>query len=345
MGKIDYKSAGVDIDAGNEAVNRIKDGVKSTFTSNVLTGIGSFGSLYDLKPILENYDNPVMVQSIDGVGTKTIIARKLGKFDTIGIDLLSAAANDILVMGARPLTFLDYIANDKLNPEIVEEIVSGMVKACKETNVSLVGGETAEMPDTYLPGEHDLVGIITGVVEKEKIITGKNIKPGDVLLGLPSNGLHTNGYSFARKLFFEIGGYDVSNTIPELEKSIGLTLLEPHINYTNHVFATLDAGIDVKGIAHITGGGLIENIPRILPDGCGVEIKKDSWPNIPVFDVMQSIGDVDEDEMYRAFNMGIGMTFVVSPDDIGAVTDALKNLTDVYEIGSVVNAKTKVLLK
>ena len=345
MGKIDYKSAGVNIDAGNEAVNRIKDGVKSTFTSNVLTGIGSFGSLYDLKPILENYDNPVMVQSIDGVGTKTIIARKLGKFDTIGIDLLSAAANDILVMGARPLTFLDYIANDKLNPEIVEEIVSGMVKACKETNVSLVGGETAEMPDTYLPGEHDLVGIITGVVEKEKIITGKNIKPGDVLLGLPSNGLHTNGYSFARKLFFEIGGYDVNNTIPELEKSIGLTLLEPHINYTNHVFATLDAGIDVKGIAHITGGGLIENIPRILPDGCGVEIKKDSWPNIPVFDVMQSIGDVDEDEMYRAFNMGIGMTFIVSPDDIGAVTDALKDLTDVYEIGSVVNAENKVILK
>ena len=345
MGKIDYKSAGVDIDAGNEAVNRIKDGVKSTFTSNVLTGIGSFGSLYDLKPILENYNNPVMVQSIDGVGTKTIIARKLGKFDTIGIDLLSSAANDILVMGARPLTFLDYIANDKLNPETIEEIVLGMVKACKSTGVSLVGGETAEMPDTYLPGEHDLVGIITGIVEKEKIITGKNIKPGDVLLGLPSNGLHTNGYSFARKLFFEIGGYDVNDTIPELEKSIGLTLLEPHINYTNHVLATLDAGIDVKGIAHITGGGLVENIPRILPDGCGVEIQKGSWPNIPVFDVMQSIGDVDENEMYRAFNMGIGMTFIVSLDDIGDVTDALKDLTDVYEIGSVVNAENKVLLK
>ena len=344
MGKVDYKSAGVNIDAGNEAVNRIKDGVKSTFTSNVLTGIGSFGSLYDLKPILDNYDNPVMVQSIDGVGTKTIIARKLGKFDTIGIDLLSAAANDILVMGARPLTFLDYIANDKLNPKTIEEIVSGMVKACKNTGVSLVGGETAEMPDTYLPGEHDLVGIITGVVEKEKIITGENIKPGDVLLGLPSNGLHTNGYSFARKLFFEIGGYCVNDTIPELEKSIGLTLLEPHINYTNHVFATLDAGIDVKGIAHITGGGLVENIPRILPDGCGVEIQKGSWPNIPVFNVMQSIGDVDEDEMCRAFNMGIGMTFIVSPDDIGAVTDALKDLTDVYEIGSVVNAENKVLL-
>ena len=344
MDKVDYKSAGVNIDAGNEAVNRIKDGVKSTFTSNVLTGLGSFGSLYDLKPILDNYENPVMVQSIDGVGTKTIIARKLGKFDTIGIDLLSAAANDILVMGARPLTFLDYIANDKLNPKTIEEIVSGMVKACKNTGVSLVGGETAEMPDTYLPGEHDLVGIITGVVEKEKIITGENIKPGDVLLGLPSNGLHTNGYSFARKLFFEIGGYCVNDTIPELEKSIGLTLLEPHINYTNHVFATLDAGIDVKGIAHITGGGLVENIPRILPNGCGVEIQKGSWPNIPVFNVMQSIGDVDEDEMYRAFNMGIGMTFIVSSDDIGAVSGALKDLTDVYEIGSVVNAENKVLL-
>ena len=342
MGKIDYKSAGVNIDAGNEAVNRIKDGVKSTFTFNVLTGIGSFGSLYDLKPILDNYDNPVMVQSIDGVGTKTIIARKLGKFDTIGIDLLSAAANDILVMGARPLTFLDYIANDKLNPEIIEEIVSGMVKACKSTGVSLVGGETAEMPDTYLPGEHDLVGIVTGVVEKEKIITGENIKPGDVVLGLPSNGLHTNGYSFARKLFFEIGEYDVNDTTPELEKSIGLTLLEPHINYTNHVFATLDAGIDVKGIAHITGGGLVENIPRILPDDCSVEIQKGSWPILPVFDVMQSLGDVDEDEMFRTFNMGIGMTFIVNPDDIGAVTDALKDLTDVYEVGFVVSGEKHV---
>ena len=201
MSKLDYKSAGVDIDAGNEAVDRIKNSVRSTFTTNVLTGLGSFGSLYDLKPILDAYQDPVMVQSIDGVGTKTIIARKLGKFDTIGIDLLSAAANDILVMGARPLTFLDYIANDKLNPAIIEEIVSGMVKACKDTGVSLVGGETAEMPDTYLPGEHDLVGVITGVVEKDKIITGENIQPGHVALGLPSNGLHTNGYSFARKLF------------------------------------------------------------------------------------------------------------------------------------------------
>ena len=345
MGKANYKSAGVDIDAGNEAVNRIKDSVRSTFTSSVLTGLGSFGSLYDLKSILENYDNPVMVQSIDGVGTKTIIARKLGKFDTIGVDLLSAAVNDILVLGARPLTFLDYIANDRLDPDIIEEIVSGMIKACKDIGVSLVGGETAEMPDTYLPGEHDLVGVITGVVEKEKIITGENIKPGDVVLGLPSNGLHTNGYSFARKLFFDIGGYDVNDTIPELEKSVGLTLLAPHINYTNHVFAVLDAGINVKGIAHITGGGLVENIPRILPDRCGVEIQKGSWPNIPVFDVMQSIGDIDEDEMCRTFNVGIGVVFIMNPDDVGSIKDVLKDLTEVYEIGSVVSGENKVVLK
>jgi len=336
MSSLNYKSAGVDIDAGNEAVNRIKDGVKSTFTTNVLTGLGSFGSLYDLKPILANYENPVMVQSIDGVGTKTIICRKLRKFDTIGIDLLSACANDILVMGARPLTFLDYIANDKLRPDIIEQIVSGMVKACQKTGVSLVGGETAEMPNTYLPGEHDLVGVITGVVEKDKIITGETILPGDVVLGLPSNGLHTNGYSFARKLFFDIGGYDVNDSIPELQKSVGLTLLEPHINYTKHVFSALDAGIDIKGIAHITGGGLVENIPRILPNSCGVKIQKEAWPSVPVFEVMQSIGNVNEDEMFRAFNMGIGMVFVLKPDDANSVKEALKDLTEVYAIGAVI---------
>lgn len=335
VSKINYKSAGVDIDAGNEAVDRIKDGVKSTFTSNVLTGLGSFGSLFELKPILEEYENPVLVQSVDGVGTKTIIARMMGKYDTIGIDLLSACANDIIVMGAQPLTFLDYIANDKLKPEIIEEIVSGMVEACREIDVSLVGGETAEMPDTYLPGEHDLVGVITGIVEKDKIITGETIQPGDVVLGLPSNGLHTNGYSFARKLFFKIGGYNVNDTIPELEKSVGLTLLEPHINYTNHVFTALEVGIDIKGIAHITGGGLVENLPRILTDGCGMEIKKGSWPVLPVFDVMQAIGDVDEDEMYRAFNMGIGMVFIVDSSKVERVKDALKELTEVYEIGVV----------
>lgn len=344
MKKTDYKSAGVNIDAGNETVNRIKDRVSSTFSSSVLTGIGSFSSLFDLKSIFQEYKNPVMVQSIDGVGTKTIIARKLNKFDTIGIDLLSAAANDILVMGAKPLTFLDYIANDKLNPDIVEEIISGMVKACRETNVSLVGGETAEMPDTYLPGEHDLVGVITGVVDKEKIITGEKIKPGDLIFGLPSNGLHTNGYSLARKIFFEIGGYGVLDKHPKLKKSIGLTLLEPHINYTNHVFSTLDAGINIKGIAHITGGGLIENIPRVLPPGCGAKIDKNSWPSLPVFQIMQSTGNVEEREMFRAFNMGIGMVFIIKPNDSNNLVDALRDFTEVYEIGQVTDSKNGVLL-
>ena len=345
MSKLDYKSAGVDIDAGNEAVDRIKDKVRSTFTNNVLTGLGSFGSLFDLKPILKEYNNPVMVQSIDGVGTKTIIARKLDKFDTIGIDLLSACANDILVMGAKPLTFLDYIANDKLKPAIVEEIVSGMVTACKDTGVSLVGGETAEMPDTYLPGEHDLVGIITGIVEKEKAITGEKISPGDIVLGLPSSGLHTNGYSLARKVFFDIGGYNINDRISGLEKSVGLTLLEPHINYTNHVFNVLDRGIDIKGIAHITGGGLLENIPRVLPAQCDVEIKKGSWPTIPVFNVMKAIGNIDEKEMLRAFNMGIGMVFIVRPGNVGKIKDVLKDLSPIYEIGRVKNGSKNIFIK
>ena len=335
---MDYKSAGVDINAGNKAVENIKKSVRSTFTTNVLTGLGGFGSLYDLKSIIDDYENPVLVQSIDGVGTKAIIARKLRKFNTIGVDLLSACANDILVMGARPLTFLDYIANDKLRPDIIEEMVNGMVDACLDTGVSLVGGETAEMPDTYLPGEHDLVGVITGVVEKNKIITGQAIHPSDVVLGLQSSGLHTNGYSLARKLFFEIGGYDVNDTIPELEKSIGLTLLEPHINYTNNIFSLLDKDIEVKGIAHITGGGLIENIPRILPDGCCVEIHKGSWPAVPIFNVMQSIGNVDENEMYHAFNMGIGMIIIAAPDQVNSI----KKIVDVHEIGFVSAGENQV---
>jgi len=343
--KTDYKSAGVDIDAGNEVVKRIKNGVKSTFSSDVLTSIGSFGSLYDLSTVLQNYNKPVMVQSIDGVGTKTIIARKLGKYNTIGIDLLSACANDILVMGARPLTFLDYIANDKLKPKIIEEIVSGMIKACKETGVSLVGGETAEMPDTYLSGEHDLVGIVTGIVEKDKIITGGSIKPGDIMLGLPSNGLHTNGYSLARKLFFEIGGYSVNDKHHKLKTSTGLALLQPHINYTNHIFSVLDKNINIKGIAHITGGGLVENIPRVLPNGCCAEIKKESWPILPIFEILQSIGDVDENEMFRTFNMGIGMVMIVDSSEISKINEVLQTQTPVYQIGSIISGVKKLILK
>ena len=345
MTKVDYKSAGVDIDAGNDAVDLIKNSVKSTFTKNVLTGLGSFASLYELKPILDEYKDPVMVQSIDGVGTKAIIARKLNKFDTIGVDLLSACANDILVMGAKPVTFLDYIANDKLKPAIVESIVSGMVNACIDTGVSLVGGETAEMPDTYLKGEHDLVGIITGFVEKEKIITGEKIKVGDRIIGLPSSGLHTNGYSLARKVFFDIGNYNIGDKISGLEKSIGVALLEPHINYTNHLSLLLEEEIDIHGIVHITGGGLIENIPRVLPEGCKALIQKDSWPILDIFVAMQSIGDIEENEMFRSFNMGIGMVFIVNKEEIDMVSSTLKNLSSVYEIGKIVSGNKQVTIK
>ena len=344
MKKINYKSAGVDIDAGNEAVDKITGKVKSTFSKNVLTGIGGFGSLYSLKDIVSKYKDPIMVQSIDGVGTKTIIARKMKKYDTIGIDLLSAAANDILVMGARPLTFLDYIANDKLDPNIIDQIVSGMVSACLDTGVSLVGGETAEMPDTYLPGEHDLVGVITGVVERDKIIDGHNINVGDTILGLPSNGLHTNGYSFARKLFFEIGKYDINDVIPDLETSVGLALLEPHINYTNHIFTLLDSNIEIKGVAHITGGGMVENIPRVLPDSCGAKIDLGTWPILPLFKTMQSIGSVDDDEMFRAFNMGIGMAIIIDPLKVNDVKTILAKLTPVFEIGKITSGNKDVVI-
>ena len=340
--KIDYKSAGVDIDAGNKAVELIKDKVKNTHSKDVLTGIGSFGSLFSLKNIISDYEDPVMVQSIDGVGTKTIIARKMKKYNTVGVDLVSACANDILVMGARPLTFLDYIANDKLNPEIVSELVEGMAKACKETGVSLVGGETAEMPDTYLPGEHDLVGIITGVVDKNKIITGAKISEGDILIGLPSNGLHTNGYSLARKVFFDSKKYDVKTHLETLGGTIGDALLKPHINYTNHVFKTLEMGVKIKGIAHITGGGLTENIPRILPKDCAVNINVGSWPILPIFETLKELGNIDNEEMYRAFNMGIGMVFIVDQKSLDSISKALNTVTPVYEIGKVIKGNNIV---
>lgn len=341
MKKIDYKSAGVNIDAGNQAVELIKKSVKSTFNKNVLTGIGSFGSLYNLKDIITDYDHPVLVQSIDGVGTKTIIARKMKKYDTIGIDLVSACCNDITVMGAQPLTFLDYIANDKLNPTIIKEIVGGMASACRENNIALVGGETAEMPDTYLSGEHDLVGIITGIVDKKSIIDGSKIRTGDVVLGLPSTGLQTNGYSLARKLFFEVGRYRVSDRISEFSKSIGETLLEPAYVYNNYIQLLLQNKIQINGMAHISGGGLVENIPRILPSDCAVEIKKDSWPVLPVFKVMQDIGNINANEMYRTFNMGIGLVLIVPYTVKQKVFSILKGKIAVYEIGKVVSVATE----
>lgn len=343
MTTIDYKSAGVDIQAGNEAVKRIKKNVESTFSSNVLTDLGSFGSLYDLKTIMNEYEHPVLVQSIDGVGTKMMIARMMNKFDSIGIDLVSATTNDIIVLGAKPLTLLDYIANDKLKPEIIEQIISGMVNSCKENEISLVGGETAEMPGTYLPGEHDLVGIITGIVEKNKAIQGKNIKVGDKVFAFLSSGLHTNGYSLARKLCFEIGKYTVDSYLPELNRTLGEVLLEPHLNYTRPILHLLKQNIEIKGMAHITGGGLLENIPRILPAGCGVEIDKKAWPEQPIFSLLRQLGHLDDYEAYRTFNMGIGLVLICSDDQYLKATQALNSFPQfkLYEIGCVVESAIK----
>jgi phosphoribosylformylglycinamidine cyclo-ligase len=346
MTMIDYKSAGVDIHAGNEAVNRIKRSVESTFSKAVLTPIGSFGALYDLQTIMRDYKEPVLVQSIDGVGTKTIIARMMQKFDTLGMDLVSATANDIIVLGAKPLTLLDYIANDKLQPDIIESLVSGMVQACLQNNISLVGGETAEMPGTYLPGEHDLVGVITGVVEKSKVISGKTIEPGDSVFAFTSSGLHTNGYSLARKLLFDVGQYSIDTMVPELQCSIGEALLRPHINYTLPVLGLLEKNIPIKGMAHITGGGLLENVPRILPNHCSVEIKKTAWPESPLFSLLCQLGNLSDEESYRTFNMGIGMVLIGDKNMFANLQSFFQQYPEfqVYEIGTVVPGERKVKL-
>lgn len=343
---VDYKTAGVDIEAGNEAVRRIKKKVESTFSPNVLTDLGSFGALYDLKPLIQKYDHPVLVQSIDGVGTKIMVARMMQKYDTIGMDLVSATTNDIIVLGAKPLTLLDYIANDKLRPDVVEQIVSGMVSACCENDISLVGGETAEMPGTYLAGEHDLVGVITGVVEKEKAILGKSIVAGDIVLALASSGLHTNGYSLARKLCFDVAGYSIDSYISDLQMTIGEALLEPHINYTRPILHLLQQHIPIKGMAHITGGGLLENIPRILPANCEVEIDKNAWPQLPLFSLLCQLGHLNETEAYRTFNMGVGLVMIGDQSLLDTVPLALKSFPEfkIYEIGKVVSGCREVRL-
>lgn len=346
MTTINYKSAGVDIHAGNEAVQRIKKGVESTFSPDVLTSLGSFGAMYDLKKIIQDYDHPVLVQSIDGVGTKMMIARMMHHYDTIGIDLVSATTNDIIVLGATPLTLLDYIANDKLQPDIIEKIVSGMVKACRENHISLVGGETAEMPGTYLAGEHDLVGVITGVVEKEKAILGKNIIPGDTVFAFVSSGLHTNGYSLARKLCFDIGKFKIDSYLPELTRTLGEALLEPHINYTRPILHMLQHRMLIKGMAHITGGGLLENIPRVLPAGCAVNIYKNTWPEQPLFSLLCQLGKLNDAEAYRTFNMGVGLVMIGDASLADKAHEILTIFPDykIYEIGKVIAGNREVNL-
>lgn len=344
---IDYKESGVDIEAGNRAVELIRDQAASTFSPSVLSGLGSFGSFYDLSEIAGEYEHPIMVQSIDGVGTKIMIASMTGRYDSIGRDLLSACCNDIIVHGARPKTFLDYIANDRLNPQIVSEMVSGMAAGCREEGVSLVGGETAEMPGTYQSGEHDLVGIVTGFVEKDKIINGTDSAEGDILLGVSSSGLHTNGYSLARKVLFDHAGLSVDDVIPgHPGRSIGEILLEPHINYTSAVHTLLDAGISVTSMAHITGGGLIENIPRTLPKGLSAQIEPGSWEIPPIFSYIARLGNIDQQEMYRAFNMGIGYTIAVPPDQAErALSLATKCFPcKVQVIGKLIKGERKTII-
>jgi len=341
-----YSEAGVNIDAGNEVVCRIKKDVASTHTKAVLTGIGSFGGLYDIGEVLKTYKNPVLVQSIDGVGTKLSVARMMNKYDSVGEDIVNHCSDDLLAMGAKSLTFLDYVANEKLDPIVIESMVSGMSKACRENNIALIGGETAEMPGTYMKGEHDIAGCITGVVEKDKIITGEKIEEGDIVLGFASSGLHTNGFSLARKLFFEVRGYDVNTKIDELGETVGEALLKIHINYSLPVLAMLDGGIEIHGIAHITGGGFIENIPRILPENLDVEIKKGSWPIVPIFSYMQKIGNIKEQEMYRTFNMGIGLVLIIPKKEKNKIEKVLENYPKfkIYEIGKIIRGNKKVIL-
>ena len=337
---INYKNSGVDIDAGNEAVKRIKDKVKATFDKNVVTGLGTFGAMYNAS-WLKDYQEPILVQSIDGVGTKLKVAQMAGNLTMVGEDIVNHSCNDILCQGAKPLTFLDYIAADKVSPKEIKDMVSGMVKACKEAGVSLIGGETAEMPGVYLPGEHDIAGCITGVVEKEKIITGDKIKEGDTVLGLASVGLHTNGFSLARKIFFESGEYNVDSRFEELHFSLGKELLVPHHNYAPAVLPILEK-YEIKGIAHITGGGLVENVPRDLPAGLSLQITKNSWPVLPIFKLIKRLGNVAEEEMYRVFNMGIGLVLIVGADFKSVKADLEKAGEKVYEIGKIVKGKKDV---
>jgi len=339
-----YSKSGVNIKKGNIAVDKIKKHAKSTHSAMVLTGIGSFGGLFDLKEIIKKYKNPVLVQSIDGVGTKLSVAKLMKKYDTVGEDIVNHSCNDLLAMGAKPVTFLDYVANEKLDPKIMEQMVAGMAKACRENGVALIGGETAEMPGTYKEGEHDIAGAITGIVEKDKIITGERIKEGDLILGFSSSGLHTNGFSLARNLLFKVAKHKVSDKVKILGETVGEALLKVHENYTKPVFSLLDNKIDVRGIAHITGGGFIENIPRVLPKNLNAKIEKGSWPMLPIFPYMQKIGKVSELEMYRVFNMSIGLVIIIKKEDKEKIGNLLKNYP-IFWIGEIINGNGKVVLK
>ena len=322
MGKeIRYKDAGVDIAAGEDAVARIKKMVRSTFTPDVLTDLGKFGGFFQLD--VSAYRQPVLVSSIDGVGTKLKVASMAGRHDSVGEDLVNHCINDILVGGARPLFFLDYIGTGKLQPGVMEEIISGMVRGCRNAGCALIGGEMAEMPGFYQAGDYDVAGCIVGIVEKEKVIDGSAIRKGDTLIGLPSSGLHTNGYSLARKVLFEAAGLQVDTHLDALGATVGDALLRIHRCYLP-VAAPLLGRFEIKGMSHVTGGGLVGNTKRILPEGLGLKIDWDAWEVPPIFRLIREKGNVPEEDMRRTFNLGIGFVFVVSEKDGGSLVEVLK---------------------
>src|SRR5712691_9565406 len=334
---MDYREAGVDISAADEAKARIKTLARGTFNAGVLSEIGSFGGMF--RPDLSRFTEPVLVSSTDGVGTKIKVAILAGVHDTVGYDIVAHCVNDILVQGAVPLFFLDYLALGRIDVDKVEAIVSGVARACAELGCPLLGGETAQMPDVYAPDDYDLAGFIVGIVEKERALTGAAVREGDVLVGLPSTGLHTNGYTLARKVLFDTMGLRVDARLPELGITVGEALLVPHRSYLAALEPLLERG-KIHALAHITGGGFPGNIPRVLPDGLAARVHEGSWPVPPLFRLIQKGGDVDEDEMLRTFNMGVGMVAMVSPEDLHDVEHSLERRGETsFVIGSVVKGK------
>ena len=343
MERMTYRDAGVDIDAGNESVSLIKDAVRATYRSEVMGDLGGFGGLFALNT--KDYKEPVLVSGTDGVGTKLRLAFLLNKHDTIGQDAVAMCVNDILVQGAEPLFFLDYLAVGKLEPMQVAEIVTGVARACKESGCALIGGETAEMAGFYPIGEYDIAGFSVGVAERSKLITPARVKAGDVLLGLPSSGVHSNGYSLVRKIVFERKGFKGDEYIEELGQTIGEELLTPTRLYPR-ICLPLIREFDIHGMVHITGGGFYENIPRALPDHMGAEVNGAAWTIPPVFRLLQEWGNVDWTEMYRTFNMGIGMVLIVSSDEADRIKAQLNAQNEtVYHIGHVTEGAHEVVIK
>ena len=330
-----YENAGVSVEAGYEVVKRIKSHVARTDRLGVVSGIGGFGGLFDLASL--NYKEPVLISGTDGVGTKLVIAKLMGKHDTIGVDCVAMCVNDVVAQGAQPLFFLDYIACGKNDPAVLEQVVSGVADGCVQAGAALIGGETAEMPGMYDEDEYDLAGFTVGCVERSTIVDGSAIAEGDMLIGLPSTGVHSNGFSLVRKALFEQAGYTVETRLPELgDRTLGDVLLTPTKIYVKALMPLFEAGL-VHGVAHITGGGFIENVPRMLPEGLAARIELGSWPVPPIFDVIERAGSVDHMEMFNIFNMGIGMVVAVPADREDEVMNLLANAGEQgYRIGSVV---------